>query len=95
MDEKRTPAGYFIPIIVVLGATLLMPPFPLLFLLLCGLAVLAGIGLLVGGIIRHSSGSRKYVRYFSSQEPLSVSQSSTVSDMRESAACLVEQRGRL
>ena len=93
MDEKHTPAGYFIPIIAVLGATLLMPPFPLLFLLLCGLAMLTGGGLLVGGIIRRWRAKRKNASYFSSQEPLSVSQSSTISGMRESAACLVEQRG--
>lgn len=95
MDEKRTPAGYFIPIIVVLGATLLMPPFPFLFLLLCALALPAACGLLVAGIIRYLRSRRRKARYFSSQEPLSVSQSRTVSGMRESAACLVEQRGRV
>ena len=95
MDEKRSRAGYFIPIIAVLGATLLMPPFPLLFLLLCGLALLAACGLLVAGVIRHRPGRKRNARYFSSQEPLSVSQSRTVSGMRESAACLLEQRGRV
>jgi hypothetical protein len=95
MEEKRTPAGYIIPIIVVLGTTLLMPPFPLFFLLLIGLALLAGSGLLVAGIIRHVRSSKKKANYFSSQEPLSVSQSSTVSGMRERVACLVEQRGKV
>ncbi|HLI09832.1 MAG TPA: hypothetical protein VKV40_24945 [Ktedonobacteraceae bacterium] len=95
MEEKRTPAGYFVPIVVVLGATLLMPPFPLFFLLLIGLALLTGSGLLVAGIIWHVCSSRKKANYFSSQEPLSVSQSRTVSGMRESAACLVEQRGKV
>ncbi len=33
MDEIHTPAGYFIAIGAVLVATLLMPPFPWVFLL--------------------------------------------------------------
>ncbi len=48
MDEIQTPAGYFIAIGAVLLATLLMPPFPWLFLLVpvalfCSLLALLAI----------------------------------------------------
>jgi hypothetical protein len=33
MDKGHTPAGYFIAIFAVLGATWLMPPLPILILL--------------------------------------------------------------
>lgn len=33
MEETHTPAGYFLAIVLVLGAAWLMPPFPLFFLI--------------------------------------------------------------
>ena len=42
MDETRTPAGYFIAIIAVVGGTFLLPPLPVL-ILLCPLLLLLWI----------------------------------------------------
>ena len=94
-NAARSVAGYIIPIVAVLGATLLMPPFPILLLILAALALLGLIVLVLVVVIQHIKPRQQNVSYFSSQEPEAVSQSSTVSGIAERASCLVEQRGKV
>jgi hypothetical protein len=43
MDEVHTPASYFIAIFAVIGATLLLPPLPILLLISPLLLVLSAL----------------------------------------------------
>ena len=50
MEDARTPAGYFIAIVAVIGGTFLMPPFPIVIMIAGPLLLL---GLLAYSLWRH------------------------------------------
>lgn len=87
--EKRTSAGYFIPIIAVLGGAFLMPSFAVYFITMSPLLLLILTPCVLIGYAKHKqqkralAGRNEILHY--SQEPVAVSQSSTSSDMCESA----------
>lgn len=88
-QDQHSAAGYFIPIIAVLGGALLMSSFSVYFLTLAPLFLLLLTPVLLIGSARYRQQKKQLARQnatpYYSQEPVVVSQSSTSSDMCESA----------
>lgn len=88
-SDHRSAAGYFIPIIAVLGGALLMPTFAVYFLTLAPLLLLVLTPVLLIGSAQYRQQKKQLAKQNAtpdySQEPVAVSQSSTSSDMCESA----------
>jgi hypothetical protein len=84
-NEQRSAADYFIAIIAVLGGALLISIFSPYFVLLAPflLLLLTPVMLISAARSRQQKHLRDDIYY--SQEPVAVSQSSTSSDMCESA----------
>lgn len=88
-SERYSAADYFIAIIAVLGGASLMTAFTSYFFALAPLLLLLLTPVVLVGSARHRQQRRQLAqqntiqRY--SQEPVAVSQSSTSSDMCESA----------
>ena len=88
-SEQRSAAEYFIVIIAVLGGALLLSAWTVYFFALAPLLLLALTpGVLIGSA-RYRQQKRQRAKQNAipnySQEPVAVSQSSTSSDMCESA----------
>ena len=87
--EKRTSAGYIIPIIAVLGGAILMPPFAVFFTTIGPFLLLVLTPIVLIGFAQYRQQKRasaeQSIMHHHSQEPVAVSQSSTSSDMCDSA----------
>ena len=88
--ESPKATGYIVAIVSVVGGTLLLPPFPLLFLGIIALALLIVI-ILVSVIlvrcllysVRHQTTIQKHspIERYSSQAPVPVNHAGIVSDI--------------
>jgi len=88
-SEQHSAADYFIAIIAVLGGAFLISTCTIYFFTLAPLLLLALTPLVLIGSARYRQQKRLLVRRSAtacySQEPVALSQSSTSSDMCESA----------
>jgi hypothetical protein len=94
METDETPkqygaADYFIAIIAVLGGAVLMPPFAIFFSTIGPLLLLVLTPVLLIGYAKYKQQKKQAAQQNAtptySQEPVEVSQSSTSSDMCDSA----------
>jgi hypothetical protein len=87
--EKRTSAGYIVPIIAVLGGAILMPPFAVFFTTIGPLLLLILTPIVLISFAQYRQQKRTLAKQnmtrYHSQEPVAVSQSSTSSDICDSA----------
>jgi hypothetical protein len=87
--EQRTAIGYFIAIIAVLGGAFLMPSFEVFFTTIGPLLLLVLTPVLLIGYAQYRQQRRLLAKRGAtlsySQEPVAVNQSSTSSDICDSA----------
>ena len=87
--EKRTVTGYFFIILTVLGGAFFMPSFAVFFTTIGPILLLVLTPVVLIGYAQHRQQKRLLAQsgmtIYHSQEPVAVSQSSTSSDMCESA----------
>ena len=87
--ERGTAAGYFIPIIAVLGGAFLIASFPVFFTTIAPLVLLILTPVLLIGSAKYREQKHLLAKRSAttghSQEPVVVSQSSTSSDMCDRA----------